>query len=99
MAVPATALAAFDAQATKIYELMEAKNHDYGEAWRDMRIASFTDLILVKLARIRQIADQRQDWAAPLCQHLCTLAATSDLGRMRSDTQRSQRELARLPSP
>ncbi len=36
-------------------ELMLAKNHDYGEAWRDMRVSSFTDLILVKLLRIKQI--------------------------------------------
>lgn len=33
------------------------KNHDYGEAWRDMRISSITDLILMKLLRIRQIED------------------------------------------
>ena len=37
--------------------LMENKNHDYGEAWRDMRISSFTDLILMKLLRIKQIED------------------------------------------
>src|SRR5690606_6382921 len=36
-------------------QLMLNKNHDYGEAWRDMRISSFTDLILVKLLRIKQI--------------------------------------------
>ena len=36
-------------------ELMQDKNHDYGEAWRDMSQESFTDLILVKLLRIRQI--------------------------------------------
>jgi hypothetical protein len=33
------------------------KNHDYGEAWRDMRVSSFTDLILMKLLRIKQIED------------------------------------------
>ena len=38
---------------------MENKNHDYGEAWRDMRISSFTDLILMKLLRIRQIEDHK----------------------------------------
>ncbi len=38
-------------------ELMMNKNHDYGEAWRDMRISSLTDLILVKLLRIKQIED------------------------------------------
>lgn len=37
--------------------LMLAKNHDYGEAWRDMRISSLTDLILTKLLRIKQIED------------------------------------------
>tara|TARA_B100001142_G_scaffold302125_1_gene328406 strand:+ start:1560 stop:2096 length:537 start_codon:yes stop_codon:yes gene_type:complete len=38
-------------------ELMLAKNHDYGEAWRDMRISSLTDLILQKLLRVKQIED------------------------------------------
>lgn len=39
----------------KIKELMIAKNHDYGEAWRDMRINSFTDMILTRLHRIKQM--------------------------------------------
>ena len=47
----------FDAQAAEIKSLMLAKNHDYGEAWRDMRVSSFTDLILMKLLRIKQIED------------------------------------------
>lgn len=38
-------------------ELMENKNHDYGEAWRDMRISSLTDLILMKVFRVKQIED------------------------------------------
>lgn len=38
-------------------ELMQKKNHDYGEAWRDMRIGSITDLILMKLLRVKQIED------------------------------------------
>lgn len=38
-------------------ELMFAKNHDYGEAWRDMRISSLTDLILMKIFRVKQIED------------------------------------------
>ena len=38
-----------------IFELMLAKNHDYGEAWRDMRVSSLTDLILQKLMRVKQI--------------------------------------------
>ena len=39
------------------FELMKAKNHDYGEAWRDMRVSSLTDLILMKIFRIKQIED------------------------------------------
>ncbi|KKX50714.1 MULTISPECIES: DUF1599 domain-containing protein [Sphingobacterium] len=38
-------------------DLMLAKNHDYGEAWRDMRISSLTDLILMKIHRVKQIED------------------------------------------
>lgn len=38
-------------------QLMMAKNHDYGEAWRDMRVSSLTDLILQKLLRVKQIED------------------------------------------
>lgn len=45
----------YDEEARKIYELMLQKNHDYGEAWRDMSQPSFVDLILVKLLRIKQI--------------------------------------------
>ncbi|MCG8183445.1 DUF1599 domain-containing protein [Tenacibaculum piscium] len=40
-------------------ELMENKNHDYGEAWREMRISSLTDLILQKLLRVKQIEDNQ----------------------------------------
>lgn len=39
--------------------LMQRKNHDYGEAWRDMRISSITDLMLAKLLRIKQIEDNK----------------------------------------
>jgi hypothetical protein len=49
------ALRWYDQERQHIQELMEAKNHDYGEAWRDMRVSSFTDLILVKLLRVKQI--------------------------------------------
>lgn len=38
-------------------QLMEDKNHDYGEAWRDMRLSSLTDLILMKVFRVKQIED------------------------------------------
>jgi len=37
--------------------LMQKKNHDYGEAWRDMRVSSITDLILMKILRIKQIEE------------------------------------------
>lgn len=40
-------------------ELMENKNHDYGEAWRDLRVSSLTDLILQKLYRVKQIEDNK----------------------------------------
>lgn len=55
----AEALTLFDKEAANIKELMLNKNHDYGEAWRDMRISSFTDLILQKLLRIRSIEDNQ----------------------------------------
>lgn len=45
----------YDAEVEKAGELMEQKNHDYGEAWRELSQESFTDLILSKLLRIRQI--------------------------------------------
>lgn len=51
------ALRLYDAHIGQTRELMIAKNHDYGEAWRDMRISSLTDLILMKLLRIKQIED------------------------------------------
>ena len=38
---------------------MKDKNHDYGEAWRNMRISSLTDIILMKLLRIKQIEDNQ----------------------------------------
>ena len=54
-------------EAIKLYDenisitknLMENKNHDYGEAWRDMRISSLTDLILQKILRVKQIEDNK----------------------------------------
>ena len=47
--------ALFDEKAGMVKSVMEDKNHDYGEAWRDMSQESFVDLILMKLMRIRQI--------------------------------------------
>ncbi len=51
------ALKLYDKHIDEIKQLMMAKNHDYGEAWRSMRVSSFTDLILMKLLRIKQIED------------------------------------------
>ena len=45
----------YDGKAKQIEDLMLQKNHDYGEAWRDMSQQSFVDLILVKLLRVKQI--------------------------------------------
>lgn len=53
------ALAFFDQKAQEAKDLMERKNHDYGEAWRDMRVSSITDLILQKILRIKQIEDNK----------------------------------------
>ncbi|MDP4664562.1 MAG: DUF1599 domain-containing protein [Salibacteraceae bacterium] len=49
----------YTTKATLARELMMKKNHDYGEAWRDMRVSSLTDLILMKILRIRQIEDNK----------------------------------------
>lgn len=48
----------YEDKASLTRDLMIRKNHDYGEAWRDMRISSLTDLILMKLLRVKQIEDQ-----------------------------------------
>jgi hypothetical protein len=47
----------YDKYAKTTLELMLAKNHDYDEAWRNMRITSYTDLILMKINRTKQIED------------------------------------------
>jgi hypothetical protein len=54
---PTIADALYEKYATEAYELMAKKNHDYGEAWRSMRVSSLTDLILMKLLRVKQIED------------------------------------------
>ena len=53
------ALAYYDKMAQEAFDLMKNKNHDYGEAWRDLRISSITDLILQKILRIKQIEDNQ----------------------------------------
>ena len=47
----------YDHHATSTMELLMNKNHDYGEAWREMRVSSITDIILMKLLRVKQIED------------------------------------------
>jgi len=49
----------YDEKVMLTKNLMLAKNHDYGEAWRDMRVSSLTDLILQKLLRVKQIEDNK----------------------------------------
>ncbi len=53
------AVVLYDTQVKITKELMEAKNHDYGEAWRDLRVSSLTDLIIQKLLRVKQIEDNK----------------------------------------
>ena len=51
---PEVAISLYDKYVQLTRELMIAKNHDYGEAWRDMRVSSLTDLILMKILRVKQ---------------------------------------------
>lgn len=54
---PKRVMELYDFYSNQAYELMQRKNHDYGEAWRDMRQESLTDLILMKVLRTKQIED------------------------------------------
>jgi hypothetical protein len=47
----------YDEAVNETLALLQNKNHDYGEAWRDMRVSSITDIILMKLLRVKQIED------------------------------------------
>lgn len=49
------ALSLYDSHLSEVIELLKVKNHDYDEAWRNMRISSYTDLILMKINRTKQI--------------------------------------------
>ncbi len=49
----------YDSEAEETLNLLLDKNHDYGEAWRDMRVSSITDIILMKLLRVKQIEDNK----------------------------------------
>jgi hypothetical protein len=51
------AISLYDKYLEEAFELMLRKNHDYGEAWREMRVSSLTDLILQKIYRVKQIED------------------------------------------
>lgn len=51
------AVTLYDKHAKEAYELMLRKNHDYGEAWRDMRVSSYTDFILTKIERVKELED------------------------------------------
>ncbi len=56
---PQEVMQRYDQKATEIQDLLSRKNHDYGEAWRNMRVSSMTDIILMKLLRIKQIEDNQ----------------------------------------
>ncbi len=56
---PQEILSLYDQYSKAAKDLMERKNHDYGEAWRDMRISSITDLIYQKVLRTKQIEDNQ----------------------------------------
>ncbi len=49
----------YDGAVNETFDLLQNKNHDYGEAWRDMRVTSITDIILMKLLRVKQIEDNQ----------------------------------------
>jgi hypothetical protein len=49
----------YDQAAEETFQLLQNKNHDYGEAWREMRVSSITDIILMKLLRVKQIEDNQ----------------------------------------
>jgi hypothetical protein len=49
----------YDKSVQETFDLLQNKNHDYGEAWREMRITSITDIILMKLLRVKQIEDNQ----------------------------------------
>ena len=49
----------YDSEVAETFDLLQNKNHDYGEAWREMRVGSMTDIILMKLLRVKQIEDNQ----------------------------------------
>lgn len=60
MELPATEVEAlYEKHYLATFNLLLAKNHDYGEAWREMRVSSITDIVLMKLFRVKQIEDNK----------------------------------------
>ena len=57
---PAQAMEMYDRHAKECLELMLRKNHDYNEAWRDMRVSSYTDFILTKIQRVKEMEDHQE---------------------------------------
>lgn len=57
--LPEKGIKYYDHHISEARSLMENKNHDYGEVWRKMRVSSLTDLILMKLLRVKQIEDNK----------------------------------------
>lgn len=56
---PSVAVSLYNQKAEATLQLLLAKNHDYGEAWREMRVSSITDIILMKIYRTKQIEDNQ----------------------------------------
>ena len=60
---PKIALSAYTKEVEKIQQLLAAKNHDYGDAWRQMRITSLTDQLLMRILRLKQIEDHKEQFS------------------------------------
>ncbi|MGI6223196.1 MAG: DUF1599 domain-containing protein [Prevotella sp.] len=58
---PDEALALYTQYAKEAFDLMKKKNHDYGEAWRSMRVESYTDFILTKIERVKELEDIHEE--------------------------------------
>jgi hypothetical protein len=56
---PLHVMRSYDAESVTTFDLLMQKNHDYGEAWRDMRVSSITDIILMKIYRVKQIEEHQ----------------------------------------
>ena len=54
----------YDQAVEETFHLLQNKNHDYGEAWREMRVSSITDIILMKLLRVKLKITRAKHWPA-----------------------------------